>query len=162
VTGPRLHRLLDAFNDGVPRLMLVVAALGVIGIVVMLAGCAAAAIATCHDRGARPYTSEHSVAEFHVTVGGATPMWFADNRAGTVLTVHNPTDSYVAVRVRCVPTDVEGLYGSGWQDNKWDLCLAPHQEKVRLVEFMYIDILRDVCHVEQAYAETAQNCVEND
>jgi hypothetical protein len=111
----RRRDFIDIFNDEVPRWLLAVAVGFTLGAVIAMAGCAGPIVVTCHDSGARPYTTEHSVTSFSVTVGTGTPMWFADNRAGTVLTVHNPTDRFVAARVRCHPTDIDGVYGAGWQ-----------------------------------------------
>jgi len=111
-------------------------------------------VSRCHDRGA-PYASERPVSAFRVTVGTSVPAWFADGRDGTVLTVHNPTSAAVDVRIRCYP--------SGAAVSKWDVCLGPHQEKMRVVEFPNIDALRGgVCRVENANATTPRNCVDEE
>lgn len=99
-----------------------------------------------------PYVSEWPVTKFHVSTGsGLTGSWGADNRTGTVLTVHNPTGERRVVVVRCLPRET---YGSPiYSDMRWTVCLPAHAERRRLVEFTYVDARNRVCAVEREWRE---------
>lgn len=127
-------------------------------IVALLAGCGGPIVTACHDKG-QPFTYEHPTVPFHVTMTNSrgTNSWNADG-GPTVLTVHNPTDRFLELHVVCHPSVPPTYIDYGHHD--WWTCMGPHQEKIRLVEFMNIDALSQVCEIDKAYASTKDTCFE--
>lgn len=76
-------------------------------------------------------------------------VWFADG-GPTVLTVHNPTSRRRLVHVVCNPSVRWDYIDRGHIEGYF--CLAPHREAMRLVEFMNVDAMTQVCRVADADA----------
>lgn len=115
------------------------------------AGCAGPITVACHDRGA-PYTHERPTQPFSVTIANSRGVdsWTADG-APTVLTVHNPTDERRTVHVVCEPSVPPTYIDFGHIEGYF--CMPPHSEKIRLVEFMNVDAMTQVCRVADAYVD---------
>lgn len=131
-------------------------ALGALALLFM--GCAESA---CYDSGRAAYTHERPTQPFHVTLADrrGVDSWTADG-APTVLTAHNPTGQYLQVVVKCWPSVPPTYIDYGLHN--WWTCLPPHKEKHRLVEFMNVDAMTQVCRVVDQWPTSPDLCVEDD
>lgn len=114
----------------------------------------------CNDHGTFPFSTEHATRAFSVSMTdnrGVNP-WFADGEP-TVLTIHNPTDSYREIHVTCLPS-VSVTYMDYGRING-SICLHPHKEQFQLVQFMNVDAMHNVCKVDRERVVTPSDCVEN-
>lgn len=129
---------------------IVLATLGAIGFACALGGCAPT----------EPYTHERPTVPFHITMADSRGVdsWTADG-APTVLTVKNPTKNRVQMHVVCEPSVPPSYIDYGHIG--WWLCLEPRSETRRLVEFMNIDAMTQVCHVQSWWRMTPKmTCIE--
>lgn len=129
-------------------------------------GCAAGPLVLpCHDRGPAAYTHEQPMRPFQVTIGSFSggmyvDAWTADG-GPTRLTTHNPTSQLRQVHVVCEPSVSPTYIDFGHIE--WWTCLDPHTEKVRLVEFMNIDAMNQVCDIpDQWIVHARSQCIEQD
>lgn len=106
-----------------------------------------------------PYTHERPTVPFHITPVNSRGVdsWTADG-APTVLTVKNPTPDRVQMHVVCEPS-VSPTY-IDYGHIEWWLCLQAGGETRRLTEFMNVDAMTQVCHVESWWRMTPKmSCI---
>lgn len=129
----------------------------------LFAGCASnmPETYTCYDNGKAPFTSEHPTVPFVITndwQANGVPVWFADGKP-TLLTAHNPTNYFLEVHIRCYPRTNYGDIDAG--HHTWNVCLPAKTDKARFVQFLNINVNKQVCAVERFYKSTTEKCVQD-